>query len=63
MKSDNCYVVISLDNYSIDVVTTLTQVADIINCNRNTLKAINERTVRNNYLIEPTAIQRVKRRR
>ena len=61
MKTDNCYVVISMDNMSIDVCTALTQVADIIKCNRKTLGIINKRTYRDSYIIEPTVIQRVKR--
>ena len=62
MKSDNCYVVISLDNMSIDVCIALTQVAKIIGCNRKTLGVIDKRTYRDGYIIHPTPIQKMKSR-
>lgn len=46
------YIAININSYSIHISSSKSIIANIINCHRNTIAKITDRTVVNNFIIE-----------
>jgi hypothetical protein len=61
MSDTTIFIVIDINDFSISAFTTKNQVAEHINCHRNTLFPLKSKITYQNYIITPTILYKCKR--